>query len=100
VPFVNRVTDEKGLRLPSKIPFFYFPISTELARLIAHAVLVAGVTFRLHHCKGRRHTDEKLFGPPQVKCPSSLADFNQTCIVCSACAVNATCDVSVTPLQW
>jgi hypothetical protein len=54
--------------------------------------------FHVRQCKGRRDTDEKLLGL-QVKCPSLVTDFNQTCTVWSAYVGSARCDISVTPLQ-
>jgi len=51
-------------------------------------------------CRIEAEMQMKTYFVLQVKCPSLLADRNQSCTISKKCAVSASYEVSGTSLQW
>jgi hypothetical protein len=94
-----RYTDEKLLRPASKVPFIPDQFQSSLQGLLRMrcecTLLCLGYIIAVEGEMQRRN-----YFDFQVKYPSLLTDFNQTFIVCSACAICSRCYGSVTLLEW
>jgi hypothetical protein len=84
----------------SKVPFVTERFLQKVALINAHELRIPRVIFQPPRYNARRVRYKKTVSPSRVKCALLLNDLEHTFTVRGAWAGSATCDVSVTSLQY